>query len=437
MDYDDYTNSGLTSEPDNLTEIHQLSGLPTVHESRTTESGFVIRGSRLANCVPLPATKTANRSWVWVHGYAIGCVDDNKEVIRHWLCKICYNKVTPPPISSYLLKAEKNTNRPLNHLQRFHQFDKDGNKLHQIGSKKRKGESLEGWALQHEAHHTVFDEEGWKSAYCRWIASSGISLRQASSDDLRALLCFQNPRLKKLVPQSHVTTRTWMVAEFAKHKQRIMDSIASARSKVTISFDGWKANNDVLDLLGVVAHYIGDDYKVHNVVLAMRNTLGSHTGANIADLLFDVLKDYQINGSQIAFFAADNATNNDTALEHLAERVTLHPLQSRLRCAGHIFNLVCTAILFGVDEAAVEDAQYDFSQQQQTDDSGTQAVTNFEATLSHGNEQEQHLAWLRKGPVGKLYNLVTHIKSSNARILIFEGKQKQAPPDRDGEESST
>lgn len=83
MDHDDCTNSALTSEPDNLTEIHQLSGLPTVHESRTTESGFVIRGSRLANCVPLPATKTANRSWVWVHGYAIGCVDDNKEVIRH------------------------------------------------------------------------------------------------------------------------------------------------------------------------------------------------------------------------------------------------------------------------------------------------------------------------------------------------------------------
>ena len=88
----------------------------------------------------------------------------------------------------------------------------------------------------------------------------------------------------------------------------------------------------------------------------MRNTLGSHIGANIADLLFDVLKDYQINGSQIAFFAADNATNNDTALKHLIERITLYPLQSRLRYTSYIFNLVCTAILFGVDEATVEDA---------------------------------------------------------------------------------
>ena len=150
--------------------------------------------------------------------------------------------------------------------------------------------------------------------------------------------------------------------EFSKHQQAIIRSIARAKGKVTISFDGWKANNDVLDLLGVIVHYLGDDNKLHNVVLAMRDTFGSHTGSNIADHLFDVLKDYQISGSQIAFFAADNATNNDKALKLLSERVELNPITSRLRCAGHIFNLVCTAILFGVDEDALEDAEYDFSQ---------------------------------------------------------------------------
>ena len=88
----------------------------------------------------------------------------------------------------------------------------------------------------------------------------------------------------------------------------------------------------------------------------MRDTLGSHTGANIADIPFVVLKDYQISGNQIAYFAADNATNNDSALRHLLERVTLDPVTSRLRCAGHIYNLVCTAILFGIDSVAIEDS---------------------------------------------------------------------------------
>ena len=144
--------------------------------------------------------------------------------------------------------------------------------------------------------------------------------------------------------------------KFSKHQQAIIRSIARAKGKVTISFDGWKANNDVLDLLGVVVHYLGDNYKLYNVVLAMRDTLGSHTGSNIADHLFDVLKHYQISRSQIAFFAADNATNNNKALQLLSERVTLELVTSRLRCASYIFNLVCTAILFSVDVEALDDA---------------------------------------------------------------------------------
>jgi hypothetical protein len=168
--------------------------------------------------------------------------------------------------------------------------------------------------------------------------------------------------VEAVVPQSVSTIRRWLIADFAKYKQTIICSIASAKGKVTISFDRWKANNNVLDLLGVVIHYLGDDYKLHNVVLTMCNTLGSHTGANIADHLFDVLKEYQISGSQIAYFAVDNATNNDTALKHLSKRVTLDLVTSRLRCASHIYNLVCTAILFGVDSEALEDAKHDFSQ---------------------------------------------------------------------------
>jgi hypothetical protein len=94
----------------------------------------------------------------------------------------------------------------------------------------------------------------------------------------------------------------------------------------------------------------------------MRDTLSSHTRANIADHLFDVLKEYQISGNQIAYFAANNATNNDTALTALSERVAIDPVASRLRCTGHIFNLVCTAILFGVpDKEAFADSQIDFS----------------------------------------------------------------------------
>jgi len=121
----------------------------------------------------------------------------------------------------------------------------------------------------------------------------------------------------------------------------------------------------------------------------MRDSLGSHTGTDVADQIFDVLKEYKICGNQIAYFAANNAINKDKALQGLSERVDLDPVTLRLGCAGHIFNLVCSAILFGVDKDALADAQFDFESDA---DAGTQVVDAFEATLQHGNQTKQHRA---------------------------------------------
>jgi hypothetical protein len=61
--------------------------------------------------------------------------------------------------------------------------------------------------------------------------------------------------------------------------------------------------------------------------------------------------------------------------------------------------------------------------------SGTQAVASLETTLQYGSEAQQHQAWLSKGPIGKLHNLVTHIKANNLRIAIFESKQSEVITD--------
>jgi hypothetical protein len=167
-------------------------------------------------------------------------------VLKHWLCKICYDSDVRHPLPTYLLCTEKTTTKVIDHLESLHQFDRSGNKLQPEVSKERKQGSPNDWARQQDAHQAVFDEQGWKSTYCRQVVSSGISLRQATSDELRDLLCFQNPRVERLIPLSHNTTRAWIMDEFNKHQQAIIRLIAHAKGKVTISFDGWKANNDIL-----------------------------------------------------------------------------------------------------------------------------------------------------------------------------------------------
>jgi DNA invertase Pin-like site-specific DNA recombinase len=83
---------------------------------------------------------------------------------------------------------------------------------------------------------------------------------------------------------------------------------------------------------------------------------------------------------------------------------------------------VCTAILFGVDSIAIEDSQFDFSQPQDDDS----IIAERGGISRNGADEEQHRARQRQGPKGKLHDLVTHIKTNNTRIRVFESKQSEA-----------
>jgi hypothetical protein len=202
----------------------------------------------------------------------------------------------------------------INHLQ-GHGFDRKGNK-HPV--KKRKTNDLQtAWSLQERTHQTVFDSVGWKSKYIKWAVSSGTSLREASAIYHNELLAHQNPRVEGILPTSHMTTAAWILQAFEDAKRTVSARLSKATSGLTISFDGWTANSKVLDLLGIVVHYLDDDYKRCAVVLGLRDTLGSHTGANMADHLLSVIQDFSIS-KQVTYFMADNTTNNDKALAVLS-----------------------------------------------------------------------------------------------------------------------
>jgi len=127
---------------------------------------------------------------------------------------------------------------------------------------------------------------------------------------------------------------------------------------------------------------------------------------------------------------ADNASNNDKALAVLSGHLPsmqLHPVKQRLRCSGHIYNLVCKAILYGVDSDCLEDA----SQAAATAMPTMTSVSAFEATLKSDNEEAKLNAWRKKGPVGKLHNTVIHIEETVSRRRLFESKQYQTASDEE------
>jgi hypothetical protein len=126
-------------------------------------------------------------------------------------------------------------------------------------------------------------------------------------------------------------------------KVLVKHQLQKAVSKVHIAFDLWTPGN-YSSLNGIVAHFIDADFKPQAILLATPKQSSSHAGVNIADQVIKVIEDFGIQ-SRLGYFVLDNASNNDTAMRSIAEYFKLDAKQCRLRCAGHIINLVAPSLV--------------------------------------------------------------------------------------------
>ncbi|XP_044724115.1 restless-like transposase [Hirsutella rhossiliensis] len=89
------------------------------------------------------------------------------------------------------------------------------------------------------------------------------------------------------------------------------------------------------------------------LVLGMPELKISHSGENIAAQILEILESYEIL-DKVGYITLDNAGNMDTATEEIAEALGFDPKKRRVRCFGHVLNLVVKALLFGHKADAFE-----------------------------------------------------------------------------------
>lgn len=153
--------------------------------------------------------------------------------------------------------------------------------------------------------------------------------------------------------------------------------------------------------MGIVAHFLrGGSHELHTLLLGLPEIHG-HTGEEQARALRLVLNDYGIDKDKLGWFVLDNASNNDTALLELQKAIEFDPQKKGLRCAGHIINLAVYAFLCGKDPASFE--------RQMREEPTIVARLNL---------------WRKRGSLGKLHNLIFHIKRSDQRTNIFKKLQE-------------
>ena len=60
---------------------------------------------------------------------------------------------------------------------------------------------------------------------------------------------------------SHIIIGNWIYKLFEYFEPIIIREIANARSKVSVTFDGWGSKHEKISVVGVVIHFINEDYE--------------------------------------------------------------------------------------------------------------------------------------------------------------------------------
>ncbi|RKK75895.1 hypothetical protein BFJ68_g18075, partial [Fusarium oxysporum] len=141
----------------------------------------------------------------------------------------------------------------------------------------------------------------------------------------------------------------------------IKAELGSALTKIHISFDLWTSPNR-LAIMAVFAHFIDKFGNQQSRLLALRRQLGIHSGENLAETLFEIVQLWDIRG-QVGTVISDNVTTNDTCLSYFYRQLdpSIRPADikaRRMRCYGHVLNLVARAFLFGKDAESFELDEY-------------------------------------------------------------------------------
>src|SRR5258708_5339471 len=129
-----------------------------------------------------------------------------------------------------------------------------------------------------------------------------------------------NSCLRHQYPSRHQLTN--FLPNSSGHKATIRQHHGyGIRNRIHISCDLWSSPNS-LAILRIVAHFITGDGELRHVVLALREIDGAHTGENLSPVILDVIVDYGFE-SNLGFFMMDNASNNDTMMNHLSTRTCI------------------------------------------------------------------------------------------------------------------
>jgi hypothetical protein len=349
----------------------------------------------------LPTQTQYNRTGEsWQHGYDI---QKERDSTRHWYCKECHRIKHHRPH----IYAGTGTANHIKHLAQHHQIaiGKNAGQPYRVSVI----DQLQLAASNPQEQATIntliraFNPTYFFQLLIRWLVLTKMPFSAINSPHLRALLTYLNDavRIGDCLP-SHGTIRSFVLKEYKRHKDTIKDILAAAPGQLHFSMDIWTGRNRK-SILGINTHFIDASHKQRSIVLALPELLDLHQGTDIKDVVVAIFEAFGIRPIQIGYVMADNADNLDTFMRSMGNWGVDEYLQ-RLRCLGHIINLIVQQLFSGEWEGEfAEDYEYDL--------------------LEEGAVENLRL-WRRIGPIAKLRYIIMWLFNSEHRMRKLTRHQR-------------
>ncbi|KAI8411800.1 hypothetical protein FOFC_08407 [Fusarium oxysporum] len=348
-------------------------------------------------------------SWVWGFGYDV----EDSSGGRRWVCRRCIQNKNPKP-RSFAEKGIQNANA---HLFKGHGIRAPPDKTKSAAEKKAeklKAKDQRSIAEvmkldtrlpreQDIANSLVkgFDRKHFQRLLLEWIIEENHAFSVCEQGRLRQIFEYLNPLVKITDANiTRTTIRRKVLSAYEMHKDKVVAALKQSCGLIHVSFDGWKSGNRH-SLYGIACFFRDENSQPRKLALGVPELRTRHFGHNIAAEILDVLDAYGIQ-DKIGYFTLDNAESNDKAMEVIGGELGFVGSRRRGRCFGHTLNLSAKALLFGHNVEAFEEQ------------------LSGEAALS----EAEHTLWRRKGPVGKLHNLVVDVRRSDQLTYLLRSIQR-------------
>jgi len=273
--------------------------------------------------------------------------------------------------------------------------------------------------IQTVAFEQYLDKKVVQQCLVRLVVQERLALSFVEAPSFHAFCQSLNPLVdSNILPTSHSTIRTAIQSHWYEEKLILQREIQTALSKIHISLDIWTSPNRLL-FIAILGHFVrqSDGTRRKNL-LALRQVAG-HSGDEQFTVLRTVLEEYEIS-QDLGVITGDNATTNDTLCRTISKwqsttfKLKWEPDSQRIRCLGHILNLIAQAFLFaGSSEHCPEEVLQSIDLEEADGAEVDVVRRNTVRTI---------------GPMGKLHNIVVFIRGSGIRTKEFVSQAHRMIP---------